>query len=146
MMVSGISSGKLAIMMRAEEKFKGWYHLSENLHKVGGSNSRLKRVESYLWSGEVELAKAEFEGCVGQEVENFKDYLDKHRSRIPDYKLYQESGICIGSGAVESTIKRLGARVKISGAQWKVENVPQLLRLRCAYLNQAIAPAVVLIA
>jgi hypothetical protein len=139
MMVSGISSGKLAIMMRAEEKFKGWYHLSENLHKVGGSNSRLKRVESYLWSGEVELAKAEFEGCVGQEVENFKDYLDKHRSRIPDYKLYQESGICIGSGAVESTIKRLGARVKISGAQWKVENVPQLLRLRCAYLNQAIA-------
>ncbi|CCI01473.1 conserved hypothetical protein [Microcystis aeruginosa PCC 9443] len=96
-------------------------------------------MESYLWSGEVELAKAEFEGCVGQEVENFKDYLDKHRSRIPDYKLYQESGICIGSGAVESTIKRLGARVKISGAQWKVENVPQLLRLRCAYLNQAIA-------
>lgn len=94
-MVSGISSGKLAIMMRAEEKFKGWYDLSENLHKVGGSNSRLKRVESYLWSGEVELAKAEFEGCVGQEVENFKDYLDKHRSRIPDYKLYQESGICI---------------------------------------------------
>ena len=56
-----------------------------------------------------------------------------------DVKLYQESGICIGSGAVESTIKRLSARVKISGAQWKVENVPQLLKLRCAYVNQAIA-------
>ncbi len=26
-------------------------------------------------------------------------------------------------------------RTKISGAQWKIENVPQVLAHRCAYLN-----------
>lgn len=116
-----------------------WYHLKENLYKIGGSNARLKQVENYLWSGEIELALAKFEGCEGKEVKNFSAYLNKHRQRIPNYKLYQELGICIGSGAVESTIKRIGLRMKISGAQWKSENVPQYLKLRCAYLNQEIA-------
>ncbi|MFM7470874.1 MAG: ISKra4 family transposase, partial [Nodosilinea sp.] len=32
-------------------------------------------------------------------------------------------------------IKQIGRRVKISGAQWKEDNVPQVLRQRCAYLN-----------
>jgi hypothetical protein len=31
-------------------------------------------------------------------------------------------------------IKQIGSRVKISGAIWKRENVPRILRLRCAYL------------
>ncbi|MBD2602864.1 ISKra4 family transposase, partial [Microcystis viridis FACHB-1342] len=48
-------------------------------------------------------------------------------------------GICIGSGSVESKIKQIGARMKIVGAQWKAENVPQYLKLRCAYLNGDIA-------
>jgi hypothetical protein len=30
--------------------------------------------------------------------------------------------------------------MKIVGAQWKVENLPKYLKLRCAYLNGAIAP------
>lgn len=47
-------------------------------------------------------------------------------------------GIDIGSGAVESLIKQIGARIKIVGAQWKEKNVPQVLRLRCAYLNNEI--------
>ena len=47
-------------------------------------------------------------------------------------------GIEIGSGAVESLIKQIGARIKIVGAQWNEKNVPQILRLRCAYLNNDI--------
>jgi hypothetical protein len=47
--------------------------------------------------------------------------------------------ICsIGSGAIESTIKQIDRRTKISGAQWKAENVPQVLAHRCAYLNNLI--------
>jgi len=115
-----------------------FYHLVENLYKVGGSNKRLKRVKNYLWSGEIDQALAEFEGHHRKAVVNFRTYVNKHRSRMPDYSLYQELGICIGSGSVESTIKRIGLRIKISGAQWKAENVPQYLKLRCAYLNQAI--------
>ncbi|MEM6446092.1 MAG: ISKra4 family transposase, partial [Cyanobacteria bacterium P01_D01_bin.123] len=32
-------------------------------------------------------------------------------------------------------VKQIGRRIKISGAQWKAENVPQVLKHRCAYLN-----------
>jgi hypothetical protein len=31
-----------------------WFHLMENLHKVGGSNTRLKQAESLLWQGKME--------------------------------------------------------------------------------------------
>ncbi|NCS26236.1 MAG: ISKra4 family transposase, partial [Microcystis aeruginosa BS13-02] len=33
------------------------------------------------------------------------------------------------------TIKQIDRRLKISGAQWNERNVPQVLKLRCAYLN-----------
>ena len=115
-----------------------WYHLIENLHKVGGSLKRLRRVESQLWQGSTVSAIAEFVGVRGKESENFQNYLRKHQSRIPNYQNYQHLGIDIGSGAVESLIKQIGARIKIVGAQWKEKNVPQILRLRCAYLNNEI--------
>ena len=54
---------------------------------------------------------------------------------VANYQLYQEVGICIGSGSVESWIKQIGSRIKIIGAQWNQKNVPQMLKLRCAYLN-----------
>jgi len=107
----------------------------ENLHKVGGSIRRLKRVENYLWHGFVDDAIAEFQNLTKKQAKNFQNYLYKHRSRIPDYQLYQELGICIGSGSVESWIKQIGSRVKIVGAQWNSTNVSQILKLRCAYLN-----------
>lgn len=41
---------------------------------------------------------------------------------LPDY--CQAEQLCsIGSGAVKSAIKQIGARIKISGAQWNVESV-----------------------
>jgi hypothetical protein len=59
-----------------------------------------------------------------------------HRHRIINYEYFQAEQICsIGSGAVESTVKQIDRRTKISGAQWKRENVPQVLAHRCAYLN-----------
>jgi len=115
-----------------------WYHLRENLHKVGGSLKRLRRVESQLWQGSTVEAIAEFVGVRAKESKNFQNYLRKHQSRIPDYQNYQNQGIDIGSGSVESLIKQIGARIKIVGAQWNEKNVPQILRLRCAYLNNEI--------
>jgi len=35
----------------------------------------------------------------------------------------------------ELQIKRIGLRVKLSGAQWNIESVASILSLRCAYLN-----------
>jgi len=36
-----------------------WYHLVENLHKVGGSIKRLEQGETLLWQGNVEAAMAQ---------------------------------------------------------------------------------------
>nr|WP_284707187.1 ISKra4 family transposase [Lyngbya confervoides] len=114
-----------------------WYHLKENLYKVGGSLKRLETVESLLWHGWVEAAIAAFEGLNRLQAKRFQQYLRKHRHRLPDYRHYQRMGIPIGSGAVESKIKQVSARLKISGARWRPENVPKMLRLRCAYLNRS---------
>lgn len=116
-----------------------WYHLMENLHKVGGSNRRLRQARNYLWYGLVEDAISLFDELNKKQAKNFQNYIRKHSSRIPDYQLYQQLGICIGSGSVESWIKQLGSRIKIIGAQWNQKNVSQMLKLRCAYLNGDIA-------
>ena len=107
---------------------------------VGGSLKRLKQVETLLWRGQVEAAIALFADCKLKQAQNFCAYLDKHRHRIINYQYHQAEQICsIGSGAVESTVKQIDRRTKISGAQWKEENIPQVLGHRCAYLNGLIS-------
>lgn len=112
-----------------------WYHLVENLYKVGGSLQRLAQVKADLWQGHLHCVQRAFAGWNVPQVKNFLNYLHKHLYRSPDYQAFQHQGICIGSGAVESTVKRLGLRLKLSGAQWKQEHVAQVLKQRCAYLN-----------
>ncbi|MCT7974890.1 ISKra4 family transposase [Laspinema olomoucense] len=112
-----------------------WYHLVENLYKIGGSSQQLKRLKSSLWRGCVDEVLEELSERKGQRVQNFRAYLAKHRYRLVNYDLYQSLGYAIGSGSVESTVKRIGARVKISGAQWLKQSVSKILHLRCAYLN-----------
>ena len=112
-----------------------WYHLIENLGKVGGSKRRLDAVEARLWRGDVEGAVKRFDGWQHERVEQFIAYLNKHRHRIVNYSYYQTEGISIGSGEIESSLKQIGRRVKISGAQWNSNNVQQVLLHRCAYLN-----------
>ncbi len=112
-----------------------WYHLVENLGKVGGSQQRLDAVEFWLWQGAVDRAIEQFRDWSHERVSTFIAYLNKHRHRIVNYGYYQAEGISIGSGAVESTIKQIGRRMKLSGAQWEKSNVPQVLKQRCAYLN-----------
>jgi hypothetical protein len=113
-----------------------WYHLKENLHKIGGSIKRLNQAEALLWQGKVEATIALFNHCQKKQAKNFCEYLRKHRHRIVHYDYFQAEGLCsVGSGAVESAIKQIGRRVQLSGAQWNAENVPQVLAHRCAYLN-----------
>lgn len=112
-----------------------WYHLVENLGKVGGYRQRLAQVEALLWKGDVDGAIKAFADWQHENVDKFINYLQEHRERIVNYDYFQAEEISIGSGAIESTIKQIGSRMKISGAQWKSDNVPQVLQQRCAYLN-----------
>ena len=113
-----------------------WYHLKENLYKVGGSLKRLHQAEVLLWKGEVEATIRLFHECKRKQAKNFCEYLRKHQQRIVNYDYFQAEEVCsIGSGAVESAIKQVDRRLQLLGAQWNRENVPQVLAHRCAYLN-----------
>jgi hypothetical protein len=112
-----------------------WYHLVENLYKLEQPLSWLKKVKWLLWHGEVDTAIEVLHKCRHRQAANFIIYLQKHWLRIYNYHRLQQEGISIGSGAVESAIKQISRRVKLSGAQWNAANVPQLLKHRCAYLN-----------
>ena len=97
-----------------------WYHLKENLYKVGGSLKRLAQAESLLWQGDVEAAKVLFNDCRRKQAANFCAYLDNDRPRIVNYGYLQSEQIAsIGSGAVESAVKQIDRRLKLAGAQWK---------------------------
>ncbi len=48
-----------------------WYHLRENLYKVGGSLKRLQQVESYLWQGKVDKAITLLSECRRKTAKNF---------------------------------------------------------------------------
>lgn len=113
-----------------------WFHLMENLEKVGGSLNRLAQARGLLWQGKVDDTLLLFQACQSHQAHCFTQYLQKHRHRIPNYDYLQAEDICsIGSGAVESTVKQIDRRLQISGARWKPEHVPKVLAHRCAYLN-----------
>lgn len=51
-----------------------WYHLVENLHKVGGSVKRLNQAEELLWQGQVEAVIELFGVCQRKQAKNFCEY------------------------------------------------------------------------
>lgn len=119
-----------------------WYHLVENVEKVKVSKKKKEEWKKKLWEGQGDEVGEELLGHKNKKVKKLGRYVKKHRERIVEYDLYQELGIEIGSGSVESKVKQIGNRVKIAGAQWKRENVAQILRLRCAYLNGMFTPSI----
>lgn len=126
----------------AQERYEilDWFHLKENLFKVGGSLKRLREAEALLWKGKVSQAISLFQQECPKRARKFLTYVEKHPHRLPNYELLQtEYQISIGSGAVESAIKQIDRRLKISGAQWNAGSINQMLRLRCAYLNGKLA-------
>jgi len=103
-----------------------WYHLKENLYKVGGSLKRLKAAETFLWQGQLDLASALFEKSLHKILSAI---LKSIQDESLTTSIFLKKVLCsIGSGAVESAVKQIGKRLKISGAQWKWK--PQMLQLR----------------
>jgi len=99
----------------------------------------LKKAETLLWQGKVKQTVELFVGLSVKQAHNFCDYIKKHSHRIINYSYYSSEQICsVASGAVESAVKQIDRRTKISGAQLNQENVSQVLAHRCAYLNNLI--------
>jgi hypothetical protein len=96
------------------EEILDWFHLIENLHKVGGSLKRLQQAESLLWEGQVDKTLALFDPVQTEAARRFQAYLQTHRSRIPNYRYYQMEGLPISSSPVESWIKQVDERIQIT--------------------------------
>jgi hypothetical protein len=118
-----------------------WFHLMENLHKLDVAWEHKQNLRSLLWQGHVEQVVTALNGDSTPDSLKFSVYLTTHRTRIPDYGYLHTQGVTIGSGAVESTVKQISRRLKISGAQWHMNHVGQVLKHRCAYLNGRLTPA-----
>lgn len=112
-----------------------WFHLMENLHKMAVPFERERQLKELLWRGNQDEVLQQLSQETAESVLKFVADLDKHRSPIPDYQALQRQGLTIGSGAVESALKQIGRRLKISGAPWRVQHVEQVVKHRCAYLN-----------
>jgi hypothetical protein len=74
----------------SRQEILDWYHLRENLYKIGGSLKRLKQAEAKLWHGQVDeaicasqqrFAIAYFVNSHRKQARNFCAYLAKHRHR-----------------------------------------------------------------
>lgn len=111
------------------------FHLKENLYKINATKPERVTVEAFLWQGQVDNAIEQLQHLQDEQAATFIRYLTHHRTRMVNYAYFQAEGISIGSGTIESTVKQICARLKLSGAQWKSDNIPQVLLLRCAYHN-----------
>lgn len=70
-----------------------------------------------------------------KEIEKLINYFTDHRDRMR-YKTYQNAGLEIGSGAVESAHRTIiQQRAKLSGQRWTSTGVQGILSLRAAYLG-----------
>jgi hypothetical protein len=111
------------------------FHLKENLYNVTAMPEQLAVIAAMLWEGQVSTAKQQLDELATDSAQRFRGYLERHTGRIPNYRYYQMEGLPIGSGPVESLVKQIDARLQLAGAQWHPQSLPQVLKLRCAYLQ-----------
>jgi hypothetical protein len=125
-------------------KVADFYHAVEHLAaiaelKAGWTESEknrwVRRMRRHLRAGRVEtviaaaraLCKGRNGGKIGTEVRYFAS-----RKELMRYDRFEQRGIPLGSGAVESAIRRVvNLRMKGPSIFWRGENAERMLHLRC---------------
>lgn len=124
-----------------------FYHAAEHLREVAAAvkgwdatqqRAWFLRVRKHLRQGSIDRVIEEIEClCIGRNAKKMRDfitYFDKHADRM-DYKTFERRCIPIGSGAVESAVRRLvNLRFKGNGIFWRAGNAEGLLHLRAQLL------------
>lgn len=123
-----------------------FYHAVEHLKKVvdlckGWSVRRrkqwLNKHRNLLREGKIEQVLSAIEKlCKGRRSKKMRtelNYFEKNEGKM-QYKMFESKGIPLGSGAVESAIRRVvNLRMKGNSIFWLEENGESFLHLRCAY-------------
>lgn len=96
----------------------------------------LKRMRKALKQGDVEhvieaLSALDRQNDLEDEIRKAVEYFQEHRERMR-YAYFRVNGFPIGSGAVESAVRRIvNLRLKGAGIFWLPANAERLLCLRC---------------
>jgi hypothetical protein len=120
-------------------------HLFSAVKILYGEESELtqasvKRLEGLLFEDKVEEVIAWFKIHEGHypEFDRELGYFSRNKKRML-YKTFREMGLIIGSGAVESSAKRIAhARIKGSGMRWNIKDVNPVLMFRAALFEHRI--------
>jgi len=124
-----------------------YYHAVEHVTIIAELHSGKNEAEKRQWvvslsrllrEGKFDLMKqlvtTEAERLQLPEMLKAFSYFDNHRQWMR-YDEYERKKLPIGSGIVESAIKRvINQRIKSPGSFWKLENVEKVLQLRCALM------------
>ena len=119
------------------------YHARQELHEFAdeirsfsaAQRARwLSRMKKLLDKGDLESMQAEFakyfKGCNSKVRRKIAAYFERNTKRMR-YDQFREAKLPLGSGAVESCVRRLvNLRMKGNGIFWKLENAERLLLLR----------------
>ena len=125
----------------------GVHHISLALeHVVEDKDERrrlFKKLRKWMKAGDwwdvvLELSQLAKELPTGHEVWTELSYLERHgEAGHLDYARFRRRGVPIGSGAIESAIRRvINLRLKGNSISWKEENAEAMLVLRCLVLSK----------
>jgi hypothetical protein len=117
-----------------------FYHAVEHLKAVADGCKQwseterkawIKKQRKRLYSGGVAKVIKEMEELKGEKVQTEKEYF-ANREKQMRYAAFKKAGVPIGSGAVESAMRRIvNLRLKGNGIFWRKENAEHVLLLRC---------------
>ncbi len=129
-----------------------WTHAVAYLHAIRrawnpqdeqAGDQWLAENKSLLWDGDVDRVIAHCRlladacGPPASAATTAAGYFERHAQRM-DYGRFRKQGYFIGSGTVESGVKRLSsARLKIAGARWNMESGELVLKARSVVLNRS---------
>jgi hypothetical protein len=124
-------------------------HAKQNLHKIvemlpRAFASRQKKIfkgwKDLMWHGEFEELRSNIDKIFSkrkkrkQALKKFDNYFAGNKDRM-QYSLFKDQNIPIGSGAVESAIRRvINLRIKGAGIFWTAEMAEVMLFLRSQFL------------
>jgi hypothetical protein len=128
-----------------EEKFTevvDWYHVVERLSELASKQARWSDEERETWlseqkerlaEGDVEAVETALRALLVRRKAALKTemaYWDRNRERLR-YGAFRDAGCPIGSGAVESSVRRVvNLRLKGASITWTEEHAEGVLHLR----------------
>lgn len=125
-----------------------FYHAKERLHEFATEVKSWTRGQREKWfrdatkllhGGRIDallaLCSEHYRGCNSKKRRKLAEYFATNRERMR-YHLFRRHGLPMGSGAVESCVRRLvNLRLKGNGIFWTVESAEAVLQLRAQLLS-----------